>query len=35
MDKIRADRKIIGDEGFRKGMKEADPNIMMDVVKDL
>ena len=32
---IRADRKIFNDQGFRKGMKEADPTIMMDIVKDL
>ena len=35
LDKIRADKNIIGDEGFRKVMKKADPTIMMDIVKDL
>ena len=35
LDKIRTDRKIIGDDGFRKAMKGADPAIMMNVVKDL
>ena len=35
LDTIRSDKKIIGDEGFRKVMKEADPTIMMDIVKDL
>ena len=35
LDKIRADRKIIGDEVFRKGMKEADPTFLLDVMKDL
>ena len=35
LDKIRADRKIIGEEEFREVMKEANPTIMMDLVKDL
>ena len=35
LDTIRSDKKIIGDEGFRKVMKEADPTIMMDIVMDL
>ena len=33
--KIRADRKIISDEGFRKVMMKADPVIMIDIVRDL
>ena len=32
---IRADREIFSDQGFRREMKEADPSIMMDLVKDL
>ena len=35
LDKIRANRKIIGDKGFREMMKKADPTIMIDLVKDL
>ena len=34
LGRIRADRKIFNDQGFRKGMKEADPSIMMDLMKD-
>ena len=34
-DKIRNKREIFNDPGFRKGMKEADPSIMIDLVKDL
>ena len=35
LDKIRGNREIFNEEGFRKGMKEADPSIMIDLVKDL
>ena len=33
MDKIRG--KIFNDPGFRNGMKDADPSIMIDLFKDL
>ena len=33
--RIRADKEIISDEAFRKQMSQADPSIMMDIVKDL
>ena len=32
---LRGDRNILNDEGFRKVMKEADPSIMFDIVKDI
>ena len=32
---IRANKDIFNDPGFRKGMKEADPSIMIDLVKDM
>ena len=35
LDKIRGNREIFNDPGFRKGMKEADPSIMIDLFKDL
>ena len=35
LDRIRAEREIVSDEGFRKVMEKADPSIIMDVVKDL
>ena len=35
LSKIRGNREIFNDQGFRKGMKEADPSIMIDLVKDL
>ena len=35
MDKIRGNKKIFNDPGFRNGMKDADPSIMIDLFKDL
>ena len=35
LDKIRGNREIFSDLGFRREMKEADPSIMMDLAKDL
>ena len=35
LNKIRDNREIIDDKGFREVMKEADPTILMDIVKDL
>ena len=35
LNKIRGNRKIFSDEGFRKVMEKADPSIIMDVFKDL
>ena len=35
LDKIRGNREILSDQGFRRVMKEADTSIMMDLVKDL
>ena len=35
LDRIRAEREIVSDEGFRRGMEGADSSIMMDIVKDL
>ena len=35
LDKIRGNREIFNDEGFRRGMKDTDPSIMIDLVKDL
>ena len=35
LDKIRADREIFNDPGFRKGMKKVPNGIMMDLFKDL
>ena len=32
---IRANKDIFNDPGFRKEMKEADPSILIDLVKDL
>ena len=34
LDKIRADREIFSEEGFRSLMKKADPTIMMDLLKE-
>ena len=35
LDKIRSNREIFNDPGFRKGMEKAKPSIMIDLVKDL
>lgn len=35
LDKIRDNKEIFSDQGFRRMMKEADPSILMDLVKDL
>ena len=37
LDRIRADRGIISDEGFRKEMElqKAPLSLMMDIIKDL
>ena len=35
LDKVRVNKQIFNDPGFRKVMKEADPSIMMDLYKDL
>ena len=35
LNKIRGNREIFKDEGFRKGMKEAPNTIMMDLFNDL
>ena len=34
LDRIKGDKKILDNQGFREGMKEADPNIMIDLIKD-
>ena len=35
MEKIRANKKdILSDDGFRIKMMEADPNILLDIMKD-
>ena len=36
LDKIRADREVLNDEGFRKKMKEAEnKDLLFDVFNDL
>ena len=35
LDKIRGNREIFSDEGFRNGMEEAPPSFVMDLFKDL
>ena len=35
LDRIRAEREIVSDEGFRRGVEGADSSILMDIVKDL
>ena len=35
LDKIRSNREIFNDQGFRQGMEKAKPSIMIDIVKDL
>ena len=35
LDMIKANREVFKDEGFRQLMKEADPNIMLDIVNEL
>ena len=35
LDMMKANREVFKDEGFRQVMKQADPNIMLDIVNEL